>query len=96
MQEIWSEMKKQWIKFGEEFSPEINKGATENDGGDHLCIDMIPSQKGNKGQIITFWHDWNKRSIEGSSLTDYLNKYISNIENGILIYDDEYGVSERI
>lgn len=33
MQEIWSEMKKQWIKFGEEFSPEINKGATENDGG---------------------------------------------------------------
>lgn len=31
MQEIWSEMKKQWIKFGEEFSPEINKGATEND-----------------------------------------------------------------
>jgi cell wall assembly regulator SMI1 len=30
---------------------------TGNDGGDHHCADMAPSQGGHPGQVISMWHD---------------------------------------
>ncbi len=33
-----------------------------NRNGDHVCLDLTAEFKGEPGQLITFWHDWEVRS----------------------------------
>ncbi|WP_128103167.1 SMI1/KNR4 family protein [Paenibacillus sp. DCT19] len=44
----------------------------ENGGGDYLCLDTDPASSGNVGQVLYFWHDWGKRSVEASGLFAFL------------------------
>jgi cell wall assembly regulator SMI1 len=43
-----------------------------NGGGDHLCLDLAAEDGGVPGQLISSWHDWEERTIEFASLTDWL------------------------
>lgn len=44
----------------------------DNGGGDHLCIDMDPSEAGTNGQILYYWHDWEYRSLEANNLFEFI------------------------
>lgn len=44
----------------------------ENGGGDYLCIDTDPTESGEAGQILYFWHDWGDRSVEAKSLFEFI------------------------
>ncbi|MNI81863.1 SMI1 / KNR4 family protein [compost metagenome] len=44
----------------------------ENGGGDYLCLDTDPSDVGVVGQVLYFWHDWGKRSVEGRNLFEFI------------------------
>lgn len=46
----------------------------ENGGGDYLCLDTDPSDAGHVGQVLYFWHDWGKRSVEARDLFEFLQK----------------------
>lgn len=43
-----------------------------NGGGDYLCLDMDPSERGQAGQVLYFWHDWGRRAVEASGLFAFL------------------------
>jgi cell wall assembly regulator SMI1 len=45
-----------------------------NGGGDHLCIDTDPSEKGVFGQLLYFYHDWGRRSVEAAGLYEFLEQ----------------------
>lgn len=45
-----------------------------NGGGDHLCIDTDPSEKGTFGQMLYFYHDWGRRSVEAVGLYEFLEQ----------------------
>lgn len=53
--------------IGEEMKPFLWNSKwipiAENGGGDYLCIDTDPSEKGIVGQVLYYWHDWGNRSI---------------------------------
>ncbi|MCP1359336.1 SMI1/KNR4 family protein [Aneurinibacillus migulanus] len=44
----------------------------ENGGGDYLCIDTDPSEAGVVGQVLYFWHNWGKRSIEAKNIFEFI------------------------
>lgn len=43
-----------------------------NGGGDHLCINLTGEVVGEPGQLLTFWHDWEDRTIEFSNMEGWL------------------------
>lgn len=45
--------------------------------GNHLCLDLIPTEYGKKGQIIEVWHDDDKRKLVSSSFSEWIQKIIS-------------------
>lgn len=53
----------------------------ENGGGDYLCLDTDPSDVGSVGQVLYFWHDWGKRSIEARSLFEFLQICLEEDDN---------------
>lgn len=62
--------------IGEEMKPFLWNSKwipiAENGGGDYLCIDTDPSEKGIVGQVLYYWHDWGNRSIEARNLFDFI------------------------
>jgi cell wall assembly regulator SMI1 len=52
----------------------------DNGGGDYLCLDTEGAFKGVKGQIITFWHDWEDRSIEYPSYEKWFESFVLSLE----------------
>ncbi|SMF79536.1 Cell wall assembly regulator SMI1 [Paenibacillus uliginis N3/975] len=44
----------------------------ENGGGDYLCLDTDPSEAGVTGQVLYYWHDWGKRSVEANNLFEFI------------------------
>jgi cell wall assembly regulator SMI1 len=55
---------------------------TENGGGDSWCIDLEGTFNGTTGQIITFWHDWERRDILCTSFYSWLETVVLAFENG--------------
>ncbi|MCL1695969.1 SMI1/KNR4 family protein [Lysinibacillus sp. BPa_S21] len=64
------------IEYGEEVKPTLwNKKwipIAENGGGDYLCVDTDPTEKGVVGQVLYFWHDWGDRTIDAKSLFEFI------------------------
>lgn len=60
--------------------------------GNHYCIDLDPSAEGTYGQIIRVWHDEPVRELLNSSFTEWINEYISQLENNEFTYSEDYGV----
>ncbi|AFY38605.1 Cell wall assembly/cell proliferation coordinating protein, KNR4 [[Leptolyngbya] sp. PCC 7376] len=68
---------KHWIPF------------TYNGGGDHLCIDLDPTEAGTKGQVIEMWHDWEKRPVLNTSFKQWFCKFVEDVLTGKLAYEEE-------
>jgi cell wall assembly regulator SMI1/predicted DNA-binding WGR domain protein len=55
-----------------------------NGGGDHLCLDLTAEDGGAPGQLLTFYHDWEKRAVEYPSLHAWLTDLVESMETGTL------------
>ena len=55
-----------------------------NGGGDHLCVDLSAEDGGAPGQLLTFYHDWEKRAVEHPNLQAWLTELVESMENGTL------------
>ena len=64
----WSE---RWVPF------------LEGPGGDYLCFDMDPTESGQVGQIITFWHAEPFRKVEARSLADLLARFVRDLHDNV-------------
>ncbi|BEN51430.1 MULTISPECIES: SMI1/KNR4 family protein [Serratia] len=49
---------------------------TYNGAGDHLCIDLAPTDVGIPGQIITLWHDDGVREKQADSFIQWFTQYV--------------------
>jgi cell wall assembly regulator SMI1 len=64
---------------------------TSNSSGDHpVCLDFDPAEGGERGQIISWWHDDPNRRLVAASLRSWLAGYLEDIENGLYVYSDDY------
>jgi cell wall assembly regulator SMI1 len=65
---------------------------TANACGDHpVCLDLAPGPGGNRGQVMSWWHDDADRSLLGTSFRDWFAKYLAAVEAGDYVYSDQYG-----
>jgi cell wall assembly regulator SMI1/predicted DNA-binding WGR domain protein len=55
-----------------------------NGGGDHLCVDLAAEDGGAPGQLLTFYHDWEKRTVEYPSFQAWLAGLVESMEKGTL------------
>jgi len=65
---------------------------TYDGSGNHICIDLDPSVEGNYGQIIRVWHDDSARELLANSFKEWIEEYISQLENNEYIFSDDYGI----
>ena len=61
----------------------------ESGDGNYLCLDMDPDEDGQKGQVITFWHDEPEREVDEPNLHSFLKQFIYDFEAG------QYHVTDR-
>ena len=65
---------------------------TADGSGNSKMIDLDPSEQGTAGQIIQMWHDDEAREKVANSLREFLQNYVRDLEAGLYVLDDEYGV----
>jgi len=53
---------------------------TYNGAGDHLCLDLDPTDVGIRGQIITLWHDDAVRAKQADSFMQWLTQYVEQMQ----------------
>ena len=46
----------------------------ENGGGDYVCLDTDPTEKGTFGQVLYFYHDWGNRSVDAKCLFEFIEQ----------------------
>ena len=69
---------------------------TYDGSGNHYCIDLDPTEKGKRGQIIRMWHDSPEREIVAGSFYEFFSNYVKGIESGQYIYsEDWYGIINK-
>jgi cell wall assembly regulator SMI1 len=59
--------------------------------GDHHCLDLAPAPGGDVGQVILWWHDDDKRTIQAKSFREWLDRFAYELEAGFWHYSHEYG-----
>ncbi|RYE43516.1 MAG: hypothetical protein EOP48_22895 [Sphingobacteriales bacterium] len=67
---------------------------TANGSGDNICIDLDPSHKGRRGQIIRMCHDDPQRELLAPSFRQWISNYIADLENGIYEASNDIGWGE--
>ena len=55
------------------------------------CLDLSPTHRGVKGQIISVWRDDPHRRVVASSFVQWLDKYTSRLEAGEYVLSDDIG-----
>src|SRR5262249_1849902 len=55
----------------------------EGPGGDDLVIDTDPTESGEPGQVVTFWHDDGRRKVKAESLTALMETFLEDLEAGL-------------
>jgi cell wall assembly regulator SMI1 len=63
-----------------------------NGAGDYLCVDTAPTAAGHCGQIISHSHETGEHRLLSPSLADYLLDLATRLEQGLLVFDDKYGL----
>lgn len=53
---------------------------TSNGAGDHLCLDLAPTDRGQLGQIITVWHDDGYRKKNANSFAHWFMEFFCRIK----------------
>ena len=62
---------------------------TYDGAGNHICLDLDPTEKGKIGQIITMWHDSPERELVADDFGSWLESYVDQLEKGIYVFDQE-------
>lgn len=65
---------------------------TYDGNGNSICIDLDPSDEGKYGQIIRVWHDDPLRELLADSFTEWIQDYVSQLENNEFTYSEDFGV----
>jgi cell wall assembly regulator SMI1 len=65
---------------------------TANGGGDGFCLDLDPGEKGLQGQVIEFIHDSGSRKLEAPSFRSWFAQLVNGVEDGSIVYDEEWGL----
>lgn len=52
------------------------------DDGNPLCLDLDPPDDGTYGQVVKAWHDWERRSVQARSLTNWLEEFVEELRRG--------------
>lgn len=60
-------------------------------GGNCICLDLDPDDKGISGQLIDVWHDSPERTVIAYSFKEFIEKFLSELEEGKLVYDEDFG-----
>ncbi len=60
-----------------------------NGGGDYFCIDMSPTSAGTIGQVISHNHETGEHLLLAPSLRQFLHQLASNLEEGMISYDED-------
>ncbi len=55
-----------------------------NGAGDYLCVDLAGDNAGCPGQLLVFYHDWEKRPVKFPNLDAWLTSLVNSMENGTL------------
>ncbi len=50
-----------------------------NGGGDYLCIDLTAEFGGTPGQLIAFFHDWEKRPVKFADMQTWLQTLVASL-----------------
>ena len=64
---------------------------TYDGGGNHICIDLDPTEDGKRGQIIRMWHDSPERELIANSFKEWIGNYSENLNSGKYIYSEYDG-----
>jgi cell wall assembly regulator SMI1 len=67
----------------------------EDGSGYFICIDLDPSTDGKNGQIIRMRHDSSLRNILGSSFSEWILNYVSELEAGVYVYTKQWGIVHK-
>lgn len=103
---VWKELLEagDFTDEGEDFKSEPDTGIKDNwwnihwvpftyDGnGNHICIDLDPTEEGNYGQIIRMWHDEPVRELLADSFTEWIEEYVDQLNNQEFVYSEDYGI----
>jgi cell wall assembly regulator SMI1 len=65
---------------------------TSDGCGNHICIDLDPTEDGNFGQVIQMWHDSSNRELYASSFKEWINNYLNDLEQGKFVYVKKWGI----
>lgn len=63
-----------------------------NGGGDLYCIDMVPAEGGNVGQIISHNHETFNHKVVAKSFGEFLESLANRLESGELTFSEQWGV----
>jgi cell wall assembly regulator SMI1 len=63
---------------------------TYDGAGNHLCLDLNPTDAGQVGQVIRMWHDHPERVVVAPSFEAFIKKYTQDLEQGILVYSPDW------
>jgi cell wall assembly regulator SMI1 len=61
---------------------------SDNEGGDHLCVDLDPAEGGTVGQLFSYWHEYGAWRFVAPSFAAFLERLIRHLELGKYAFND--------
>ncbi len=68
---------------------------THDRSGNHICLDLDPTETGNISQVIRYWHDSPFRELYGTSFSRWFSDYVTGLENGDIVYAKGWGLVDK-
>ena len=63
---------------------------THDGAGNHLCWDFDPSDEGNAGQVIHYYHDDALIELKAASFTEWLEEYVEAVEESDFVFAPDH------
>jgi cell wall assembly regulator SMI1 len=60
---------------------------SSNGSGDYYCIDLNPTEQGNLGQIISYWHVDTRRELIAKDFKEWLDTFAKDLDKGKYSYN---------
>lgn len=68
---------------------------THDGHGNHLCLDLAPTENGISGQIISVYHDSPERELISNSFKDWFGGLAQEYESGLFRFNPSNGCIEK-
>lgn len=68
---------------------------TYDGAGNHDCLDLDPPEGGNRGQVISMWHDDPERRVLAPSFRAWFERFVEEVESGSYVYREDYSALVR-